>query len=201
MKRLVFLLTLGMCAGAMAADDTVEVKLKTSHGEIVLALDSAKAPVTVENFLRYVREKHYDNTVFHRVIDGFMIQGGGFALENDRLSEKKTSGTGIKNEGNNGLKNLRGTIAMARTSDPDSARAQFFINVVDNPNLDFPSMGGYAVFGKVARGIEVVEKIKSVPTRVAPLVMRHPETGESIESRAGDVPAEPVVILSAEVVE
>lgn len=201
MRCLLFFLSFGFLSGALFADDIVEVRLKTNHGEITLELDSAKAPVTVENFLRYAREKHYDRTVFHRVIDGFMIQGGGFVVEEGRLTEKKTSGKGIKNEGDNGLKNLRGTIAMARTADPNSARAQFFINVVDNPNLDFPSMGGYAVFGKVSKGLDVIDKIKAVQTHAAAMAMRHPVSGEILESRANDVPVEPVVILSAEVVE
>ncbi|MEI8038156.1 MAG: peptidylprolyl isomerase [Verrucomicrobiota bacterium] len=167
---------------APAAAKTAKVLLKTSEGNIVLVLDAAKAPVTVANFLGYVKSKHYDGTVFHRVIDGFMIQGGGYALTDGALVEKST-GKGIKNEGQNGLANDRGTIAMARTNDPDSATAQFFINVKDNPALNFPSNGGYAVFGKVVEGMEVVDKIKAVPTG------------------AGDVPTKPVVIVSATVAE
>ncbi len=188
-------------SGVSHAADKAQVRMKTNHGDITLELDREKAPVTVENFLRYVGEKHYDNTVFHRVIDGFMIQGGGFGIDDGRIIEKETTGKGIKNEGANGLKNLKGTIAMARTNDPDSARAQFFINVKDNPNLDFPSMGGYAVFGKVTEGMDVVEKIKAVATHAAPMAMRHPQTGEIIESRANDVPVKPVVILQVEVIE
>jgi peptidyl-prolyl cis-trans isomerase A (cyclophilin A) len=157
---------------------TVKVRLKTNQGDILLLLDRAKAPITVDNFRSYVEKKHYDGTVFHRIIDGFMIQGGGFSLSDDKLVEK-SAGAGIKNEGTNGLKNLRGTIAMARTPDPDSARAQFFINVVDNPALDYPSNGGYAVFGKVIEGMDVVDKIKSVPTK------------------PGDVPTIPIVIETA----
>ena len=111
-----------------------------------------------------MKKKHYDGTVFHRVIDGFMIQGGGFTQEGQVLTEKAT-GKGIVNEGQNGLKNDRGTIAMARTSDPNSATAQFFINVVDNAMLNYPSNGGYAVFGKVVEGMDVVDKIKAVKTR------------------------------------
>lgn len=155
-----------------------KVRMKTSRGEILIELDPEKAPITVENFLKYVNAKHYDGTVFHRVIDGFMIQGGGMALTDGRLVEKPT-GAGIKNESNNGLKNVVGSIAMARTSDPNSATAQFFINVNDNRSLDYPNMNGYAVFGKVIEGMEVVNAIKGV------------QTG------ANDVPNEPVVIESA----
>ncbi len=160
------------------AEATVNVRLKTNYGDIVLQLDRTKAPITVDNFRSYVEKKHYDGTVFHRIIDGFMIQGGGMTLSNNQLVEKPT-GAGIRNEGQNGLKNLRGTIAMARTPDPHSARVQFFINVVDNPMLDYPNNGGYAVFGKVVEGMDVVDKIKAVPTQ------------------AGDVPTTPVVIESA----
>jgi peptidyl-prolyl cis-trans isomerase A (cyclophilin A) len=156
-----------------------KVRLKTNMGDIVVELNPEKAPITVENFLTYVKDGHYDGTVFHRVINGFMIQGGGM---DQRLVEKKTRPP-IKNESENGLKNDRGTIAMARTPDRDSATAQFFINVVDNPNLNFPNMGGYAVFGKVVEGMDVMDKIKEVPTR------------------PGDVPTQPVVIESAAVVE
>jgi cyclophilin family peptidyl-prolyl cis-trans isomerase len=159
-----------------------KVRLKTNKGDIVIELNAEKAPITVKNFLMYVGGKHYDGTVFHRVIDGFMIQGGGMALDGGRLVEKRT-GAGIKNESNNGLKNDTGTIAMARTPDPDSATAQFFINVVDNDGLNFPTGGGYTVFGNVIEGMDVVNVIKSVKTG------------------AGDVPAEPVVIESATVVQ
>jgi peptidyl-prolyl cis-trans isomerase A (cyclophilin A) len=155
-----------------------KVRLKTNKGDIVIELNPEKAPITVKNFLKYVGDKHYDGTVFHRVIDGFMIQGGGMALDSGRLVEKRT-GPGIKNESNNGLKNDTGTIAMARTPDPDSATAQFFINVNDNNGLNFPAGGGYAVFGKVIEGMDVVNAIKSVKTA------------------EGDVPVEPVIIESA----
>ncbi|MCF7734667.1 MAG: peptidylprolyl isomerase [Akkermansiaceae bacterium] len=175
-----------------------KVRLKTNKGDIVIELNAEKAPVTVENFLGYVNKKHYDGTVFHRVIDGFMIQGGGFAVEAGKLVEK-ASGKGIKNEGQNGLTNDRGTVAMARTSDPDSATAQFFINVKDNAGLNFPSNGGYAVFGKVTEGMEVVDKIKAVATGQKELTMRHPATGEKITMPSGDVPVENVVILAATV--
>jgi peptidyl-prolyl cis-trans isomerase A (cyclophilin A) len=151
-----------LAASKKAADTspTVVVVMKTSAGDIKIELDRKKAPVTVKNFLRYVDEKFYDGTVFHRVIDGFMIQGGGFTKD---LSEKETHAP-IANEGKNGLKNERGTIAMARTNDLDSATAQFFINVVDNGGLDYPNNGGYAVFGRVISGLNVVDKIKSVKT-------------------------------------
>lgn len=170
---------------APAAAKVQKVRLKTTKGDIVLELNAEKAPVTVENFISYVKKKHYDGTVFHRVIDGFMIQGGGFTQEGNALTEKET-GKGIVNEGKNGLKNERGTIAMARTSDPNSATAQFFINVVDNAPLNFPSNGGYAVFGKVVEGMDVVDKIKAVQTR--------PDA-----RLGGDVPVEPITIKSASV--
>ena len=184
-----------------AATTTVKaakVKLTTTSGVIVLELNAEKAPVTVENFLGYVKKKHYDGTVFHRVIDGFMIQGGGFAVEGKDLVEKDV-GKGIVNEGKNGLKNERGTIAMARTSDPNSATAQFFINVKDNSMLDYPSNGGYAVFGKVIEGMDVVDKIKAVTTGTSVLTMKHPVTGEKMQMPSTDVPAEKVVITSATV--
>ena len=162
-----------------------KVRLKTSKGDIVIEMDAEKAPITVENFLSYVKKKQYDGTVFHRVINGFMIQGGGFTQQGQVLTEKET-GKGIVNEGKNGLKNDRGTIAMARTSDPNSATSQFFINVVDNSMLNFPNNGGYAVFGKVVDGMDVVDKIKAVTTRP--------------DARLGsDVPVEPVTIQSASI--
>lgn len=178
-----------------AAAKASKVRLKTSKGDIVLELNAEKAPITVENFLGYVNKKHYDGTVFHRVIDGFMIQGGGFKVSGKDLVEQDT-GKGITNESNNGLKNSRGTIAMARTSDPNSATAQFFINVADNDGLNYPSMGGYAVFGKVVEGMAVVEKIKSVSTTDKPLVMQGPG-GEKAKIPSQNVPEENVVILSA----
>ena len=183
---------------APAAAKSPKVLLKTSFGDIVLELDAAKAPVTVENFLGYVKKKHYDGTVFHRVIDGFMIQGGGFALTEGALVEK-SSGKGIINESQNGLKNSRGTIAMARTSDPNSATAQFFINVKDNAMLDYPSNGGYAVFGKVIAGMEVVDKIKAVPTGTSKITMIHPTSGAKMEIPSESVPTKNVVIVSVSV--
>ena len=162
------------------------VKLKTNHGDIVLELDSERAPKSTENFLEYVRTGHYDNTVFHRVIDGFMIQGGGF----EPGMKQKSTGKPIENEAANGLKNAKYTVAMARTGDPHSATAQFFINVSDNGFLNHTSPSGqgwgYAVFGKVVEGQDVVDKIKGVKTG----------------NKAGhqDVPAEDVVIEKAEIV-
>jgi len=163
------------------------VIIRTTFGEIKLELDAEKAPKTVANFLNYAREGFYDGTIFHRVIDNFMIQGGGF----DTDMQQKASGTPIENEADNGLKNDFGTIAMARTSDPHSATAQFFINVKDNDFLNHSgknSQGwGYAVFGKVTEGTEVLDKIRGVPT----------------SSRKGhqDVPVDPVIIESVVVVE
>jgi peptidyl-prolyl cis-trans isomerase A (cyclophilin A) len=138
-----------------------KVKLATSQGDIVVELDKEKAPKTVENFLQYVKAGHYDGTIFHRVIDGFMIQGGGMKPD---MSEKTTRAP-IPLESRSGLSNARGTISMARTSDPNSATAQFFINVKDNTMLDQPNSrdgNGYAVFGKVTEGMDVVDKIKAV---------------------------------------
>lgn len=187
--------TVGVPAAAAAAK-TTKVRLKTSKGDIVLALDAEKAPITVANFLSYVSKKHYDGTVFHRVIDGFMIQGGGFAVDGKNLVEKE-SGKGIKNESQNGLKNDSGTIAMARTNDPDSATAQFFINVNDNAALNYPSNNGYAVFGKVIEGMDVVNKIKSVSTGTASLTMINPTSGQKVSLPSTNVPTENVVITSA----
>ena len=139
-----------------------KVRLSTSAGDIVLELYPEKAPKTVENFLQYVREQHYDGTIFHRVIDGFMIQGGGFTAD----FQQKATRAPIALEAANGLKNDRGTIAMARTGNPNSATAQFFINVVNNPMLNVPNPDGYgyAVFGKVVQGMDTVDKIKGVAT-------------------------------------
>ncbi|MEM0897601.1 MAG: peptidylprolyl isomerase [Verrucomicrobiota bacterium] len=171
------------------------VEMKTSEGTIKIQLDDEKAPISVKNFLQYVEDKHYDGVVFHRVIDGFMIQGGGFALQDGEIVEKPTR-EGIQNEAKNGLKNDRGTIAMARTNDPHSASAQFFINVKDNANLDYPSFDGwgYAVFGKVVDGMDVVDKIKGAKTGQKKLSMLH--GGRVISQPAGDVPVEDVVIES-----
>lgn len=142
----------------------VRVKFSTSLGDFIVELDAEKAPVSVDNFLQYVDDKYYDGTIFHRVISNFMIQGGGFTT--DEPPSPKDTHAPIINEGKNGLKNARGTIAMARTGMPDSATSQFFINVVDNGNLDYPKPDGhgYAVFGKVVDGMEIVDKIKNVKT-------------------------------------
>ncbi|WP_020681385.1 peptidylprolyl isomerase [Marinobacterium rhizophilum] len=161
--------------------------LSTNHGDISIELDYEKAPKTAANFEQYVREGFYDGVIFHRVIDGFMLQGGGFT---PGMKQKETRAT-IENEADNGLKNLTGTLAMARTMDPHSASAQFFINVKDNSFLDHTAKTtqgwGYAVFGKVVDGMDVVNKIKGVKTT----------------SRAGhqDVPAEDVIIESARITE
>jgi cyclophilin family peptidyl-prolyl cis-trans isomerase len=140
------------------------VKMETNMGTIVLELNPDKAPNTVENFMRYVEDNFYDGTIFHRVIDGFMIQGGGFTADYGQKPTRES----VKNEANNGLKNEVGTIAMARTNAPHSATAQFFINVENNSFLNYtastPKGWGYAVFGKVVEGMDVVEKIKKIPT-------------------------------------
>lgn len=140
------------------------VILHTNHGAIKIELDAENAPKTVENFLQYVRDGHYDNTIFHRVIDGFMIQGGGM----DASMHQKPTRASIANEAGNGLKNKKYTVAMARTSEPHSASSQFFINVSDNDFLDHkgpsPQGWGYCVFGKIVAGQDVVDRIKSVPT-------------------------------------
>ena len=159
------------------------ITFKTNLGEIKIELDEERAPNTSENFKQYVRDGHYDNCIFHRVINNFMIQGGGFE---PGMKEKDTREP-IENEANNGLSNLTGTIAMARTMEPHSASAQFFINVADNKFLDYPGQDGwgYCVFGKVTEGMEVVNKIKTV------------ETG--FNSGHQDVPVEDVVITKAEI--
>jgi len=162
-----------------------KVRLDTSHGAIVLELDDDNAPATVANFLQYAQDGHYDDTIFHRVIDGFMIQGGGFA---PGMKQKPTRGP-VANEAGNGLKNRKYTVAMARTNDPHSATAQFFVNVADNDFLDYkgpsPQGWGYCVFGKVVEGTDVVDRIKGLPT-----------------GRSGfheNVPSDDVVIRKAEV--
>ena len=167
--------------------DMPYVELETTMGNIVIELNADKAPNTVANFLDYVKSGHYDGTIFHRVIDGFMVQGGGM----DANMKEKTTNAPIQNEADNGLKNEVGTIAMARTSDPHSATAQFFINVKDNSFLNFsgknPQGWGYAVFGKVTEGMDVVNKIKGVPT--------------GKYGFHADVPTTPVVITHAKVIE
>jgi cyclophilin family peptidyl-prolyl cis-trans isomerase len=175
-------------ASFSAAAASPQVELKTSLGVIVIELDAEKAPATVENFVQYVKDRHYDGTVFHRVIPGFMVQGGGFDADFKQKAVRKP----VKNEAANGLKNDVGTIAMARTGDPHSATAQFFINVADNASLNFrfptPEGYGYTVFGKVTKGMDVVQRIVKVPTGPGPAPHR-------------DVPVKPVVIESARLVD
>lgn len=160
--------------------ETLVVKMKTSMGEIELELDGDKAPKSVTNFLRYVDEGFYNGTIFHRVINGFMIQGGGFTQQ---MMRKKTHAP-VKNEAKNGLKNLRGSIAMARTPAPHSASSQFFINHADNKFLDYPGQDGwgYAVFGRVSRGMETVDKIADVMTVTKKGMRNVPEKAVLIES-------------------
>lgn len=168
-----------LLASFSASAQAAIVELKTSHGLIVLELNSEKAPNTVANFLQYVKDGHYNGTIFHRVIAGFMIQGGGM----DRNLNEKNTREPIKNEADNGLTNVIGSIAMARTSDPHSASAQFFINVANNTFLNHTSKTergwGYAVFGRVVKGMDVVQRISTLPTD------------------GGDVPLQTVTIESA----
>ena len=158
MKHLALAAFLAGVLAAPLAALAQKVTLSTSMGDIVVELDAQKAPKSVANFVKYVKAGHYNGTVFHRVIESFMVQGGGMAAD---MTEKTTRAP-IVLEAGNGLSNLRGTLAMARTGVPDSATAQFFINVVDNPRLDSAG-GGYAVFGKVIDGMDVVDKIRAVP--------------------------------------
>ncbi len=173
---------LAIALGASNSSFAQKVKLATSVGDIVIELDAAKAPKSVENFLQYVKAGHYSGTIFHRVIPNFMIQGGGMTAD----MKEKTTRAPIPLESKNGLNNERGTVAMARTNDPNSATSQFFINVKDNGFLDAANSrdgNGYAVFGKVVSGMDVVDKIRVVPT--------------SSKGANGDVPVEPVIIKSA----
>ncbi|HRQ58096.1 MAG TPA: peptidylprolyl isomerase [Azoarcus taiwanensis] len=184
MKRLFASLILAACTSTLFAAGPV-VEMHTSKGVIVIELDGEKAPATVANFLEYAESGFYENTVFHRVIDGFMIQGGGFDAD---MSQKATRAP-VRNEADNGLKNEPGTIAMARTRDPHSATAQFFINLVANTALDYPSFDGYgyAVFGRVTEGFDIVQSIGRVATgTVGPFE---------------NVPREPVTIDSVRIVE
>ena len=186
LRTLVAIFSLIVSLHAGAANPQVE--LKTTLGTIVVELDVDKAPLTVENFLQYVKNGHYDGTVFHRVIPGFMIQGGGFTAD---FKEKATRAP-IRNEAGNGLRNATGTLAMARRPDPHSATAQFFINVADNNSLNFrfPTQEGhgYAVFGKVVKGMDVVERIVKVQTGPGPAGHQN-------------VPVKPIIIESAKVQE
>jgi cyclophilin family peptidyl-prolyl cis-trans isomerase len=188
-RRRIFLLTvlgiLTMINAEPAAAKDPQVRLTTNLGVIDLELDEKKAPASVRNFLNYVKSGHYDGTIFHRVIRGFMVQGGGFTSDMGR----KPADARVRNEADNGLKNRAGTIAMARTSDPHSASAQFFINTVDNQSLDHrfkSSRGwGYAVFGRVVKGMDVVRRIEDTPTG------RH--------GNMGNVPRKVIVINKAEI--
>jgi peptidyl-prolyl cis-trans isomerase A (cyclophilin A) len=168
----------------LAPSNTPKVQFKTSLGDFTVALDAKAAPKTVENFLKYVNDKHYDGTVFHRVIQNFMVQGGGF----DKEMKQKPTRAPVAIESDNGLKNDVGTIAMARTSDPNSATAQFFINVLNNERLNKPSFDGwgYTVFGKVTEGMDTIEKIRAVA-----VTNRSPHQ---------NVPTTPVVIESARLI-
>jgi cyclophilin family peptidyl-prolyl cis-trans isomerase len=178
-------LLLGATMNTAVAADTVNVRLNTSAGVIELALDAKNAPNSTANFVQYVKDGHYDGLVFHRVIKGFMIQGGGYDAKYAQRQTRKP----IENEAKNGLKNTRGTIAMARTGDPHSASSQFFINHGDNGFLDYPGQDGwgYAVFGKVTSGMDVLDKIADAPTGNTPPFGR-------------DVPVTQVVITSAEII-
>lgn len=186
MRKIPFLfsiLLLGLVPESFAGPSNPKVRLETDKGDIVLELDQRSAPRTVENFLAYVNAGFFDGTIFHRVIKGFMIQGGGLTED----METKPTNSPIPNEADNGLKNVRGSIAMARTQDPNSATSQFFINTVDNAFLDHKGKSvqgwGYCVFGKVIEGLDVVDAIENLPTT----------------ARAGhsDVPADPVFIKRA----
>lgn len=183
--KLFFLLSLALSYSSSYADNGPKVLLKTSMGDIVLQLNHDKAPVTVDNFIHYVNKGFYNGLIFHRVIKGFMIQGGGY---NKNLDAKDTDAP-IKNEANNGLKNDKYTIAMARMYPPHSATSQFFINTADNTMLNYPGQDGwgYAVFGKVIQGMNVVDKIESVKTQIS--------------GNYQDVPATPVIIESASVIQ
>jgi len=180
------LVLVAACIASQTAIAGPQVEFKTTLGNFVVELDDVKAPKTTANFLNYVKSGFYNGTIFHRVIDGFMIQGGGFTPD---LNQKSTNSP-VVSEAQNGLRNNRYTIAMARTSDPDSATSQFFINVNDNAALDFPNaMGnGYTVFGKVISGTQTIDAIRKIPTMVAPT----PRMG-----RMADVPSKTVTIESA----
>lgn len=175
---------IAMCSSILMAATSPQVSFQTSMGDFVVELNSEKAPISVENFLTYVKEGSYDNTIFHRVINGFMIQGGGFDAD---LNQKPTKAP-IELESKNGLKNKKYSLAMARTSVPNSATSQFFINVTDNAMLDHPNPDGhgYAVFGDVIEGSDVIEAIKAVPT--------------GVKNGMGDVPLTTVTIIKASIV-
>lgn len=191
MKKIksILMIYMGLFVSTTLLAAPVLVKMETNKGDIILELDKDKAPQTVENFLSYANEGYYNGTIFHRVISNFMIQGGGYTPDLIR----KTTKPPVQNEATNGLKNLRGTVAMARTNNPHSATSQFFINVVDNPSLDFTGeqnsrTWGYAVFGKVVQGMDIVDEI------------RFTQTGESPPFR-GDVPIKTMLIKSVKVID
>lgn len=185
-RRLFIAAALAAAAAAPAWAQTAaspRVLLSTSEGDITLELDAMRAPKTVENFLAYVRAGHYEGTIFHRVIGNFMIQGGGFTAD---LKQKPTRAP-IPIESRNGMKNERGAIAMARTGDPNSATSQFFINVVDNARLDYPSFDGhgYTAFGKVVAGMDIVDRIRDTPTKA--------------DGPHQNLPVQPIVIRKAQI--
>jgi cyclophilin family peptidyl-prolyl cis-trans isomerase len=179
------LVALLACVALPASAQTTagpKVRIETSLGSFVIALDAEHAPISTENFLGYVRSGHYNNTIFHRVVTGFVVQGGGYTLS----GREKPIGPVIKNESRNGVLNRRGTVALARFSDPHSAASQFFVNLTDNPALDPPPDGwGYAVFGTVVEGMDVVDKIGRVPTGAAGVFDE-------------EAPLEPVILKSAD---
>ncbi|MBI6954529.1 peptidyl-prolyl cis-trans isomerase A (cyclophilin A) [Pseudomonas sp. TE6288] len=178
-KLLLTACSVAFATSVMASDKTPHVELVTSFGKIEIELNAEKAPISTKNFLQYVDSGFYNNTIFHRVIPGFMVQGGGFT---EQMVQKPTKDP-IRNEASNGLQNTRGTLSMARTSDPNSATSQFFINVADNDFLNPGRDRGYAVFGKVTKGMEVVDQIVNSPT--------------TVKKGMRDVPADPVYIKSA----
>jgi len=182
LKKIIISLTLSLAAQICFAGP--QVLFKTNKGEFILELDEVKAPKTVNNFLTYVKSDFYSGTIFHRVINGFMIQGGGYT----KTLQEKATRPPIEIESQNGLKNYKYTIAMARTNDPNSATSQFFINVKDNAMLDYPSRDGfgYTVFGKVISGMETIDEIKFAQT--------------TVRNRMADVPVEPIVIESAKII-
>lgn len=180
LKKVALFACSALLSSALLAGENPHVLLSTSHGDIEIELNQDKAPKSVENFLKYVDKGHYNGTIFHRVIPGFMVQGGGF----DANMQQKPTDAPIMNEANNGLHNTRGTLAMARTSSPHSATSQFFINHADNAFLNYGARDmGYAVFGKVVKGMEVVDKIAAVPT--------------TTRGMHQNVPSEPVELISA----
>ncbi|UTL92582.1 peptidylprolyl isomerase [Pseudomonas fluorescens] len=178
-KLLLTACSVAFATSVMASDKTPHVLLDTSFGQVEIELNAEKAPISTRNFLQYVDSGFYNNTIFHRVIPGFMVQGGGFT---EQMVQKDTKDP-IRNEAGNGLQNTRGTLAMARTSNPNSATSQFFINVADNDFLNPGRDAGYAVFGKVTKGMEVVDQIVNSPT--------------TVKKGMRDVPTDPVFIKSA----